>query len=179
MLPWRGVGSIPGVVTILRLVFHAIGDTGSPSAGFSREAAVHPSSPSHIRKEARLGRGSARCGAAVGLGQRFAGMVHGVDLDVPWAMSSSPIRLTPRLCRAARALLGWRQADLAAASGVPEPTVNAFEAKPEAGRMIAANARLLVTAFEAAGTEFIPENGGGAGLKVRKAGGGSSVAAKG
>ncbi len=106
-------------------------------------------------------------------------MVHVVDPDVPSAMSSSPIRLTPRLCRAARALLGWRQADLAAASGVPEPTVNAFEAKPETGRMIAANARLLVTAFEAAGIEFIPENGGGAGLRMRKPSGGPPVADKG
>ncbi len=54
--------------------------------------------------------------------------------------------------------------------------MNAFEAKPETGRMIAANARLLVTAFEAAGIEFIPENGGGAGLRMRKPGGGTPAA---
>ena len=83
-------------------------------------------------------------------------------------MSEKPIRLTPRLCRAARALLGWRQSDLSEAAGVPEPTVNAFEAKPETGRMIAANARLLVEAFEKAGLEFIPENGGGDGIRFRE-----------
>ncbi len=33
--------------------------------------------------------------------------------------------------------------------------------------MIAANARLLIAAFEAAGLEFIPENGGGAGIRFR------------
>ena len=83
-------------------------------------------------------------------------------------MPAEPIRLTPRLCRAGRAFLGWRQSDLAEAAGVPEPTVNAFEAKPETGRMIAANARLLISAFEAAGLEFIPENGGGAGIRFRE-----------
>lgn len=82
-------------------------------------------------------------------------------------MSQKPALLTPRLCRAARALLGWKQSELATASGVPEPTVNAFEGKPETGRMIAANARLIVQAFEAAGIEFIPENGGGSGVRWR------------
>ena len=82
-------------------------------------------------------------------------------------MPPKPLRLTPRLCRAGRALLGWRQADLAEASGVPEPTINAFEAKPETGRMISANARSLIEAFEKGGLEFIPENGGGSGLRFR------------
>lgn len=83
-------------------------------------------------------------------------------------MPIQPVRLTPRLCRAARALLGWRQSDLSEAGGVPEPTVNAFEAKPETGRMMAANAKLLIDAFERAGLEFIPENGGGAGIRFRE-----------
>lgn len=82
-------------------------------------------------------------------------------------MAEQAIRLTPRLCRAARALIGWRQSDLAEASGVPEPTVNAFEAKPETGRMMSANAQLLIAAFERAGLEFIPANGGGAGIRFR------------
>ncbi|MCJ2138027.1 XRE family transcriptional regulator [Methylobacterium sp. J-026] len=83
-------------------------------------------------------------------------------------MPPKQLRLTPRLCRAGRALLGWRQADLAEAAGVPEPTINAFEAKPETGRMITANARLLIEAFEKGGLEFIPENGGGAGIRFRE-----------
>lgn len=83
-------------------------------------------------------------------------------------MAAATIRLTPRLCRAARALLGWRQSDLFEASGVPNPTIEAFEAKPETGRMMTANARLLIEAFEKAGLEFIPENGGGAGIRFRE-----------
>ncbi|MGU3663171.1 hypothetical protein ACLBX9_03100 [Methylobacterium sp. A49B] len=33
--------------------------------------------------------------------------------------------------------------------------------------MITANARLLIEAFEKGGLEFIPENGGGSGLRFR------------
>ena len=83
-------------------------------------------------------------------------------------MSDNVIRLTPRLCRAARAMLGWRQADLFQASKVPAPTIEAFELKPETARMIGANMRSIVAAFEAAGLEFIPENGGGAGIRFRE-----------
>jgi len=82
-------------------------------------------------------------------------------------MSELKILLTPRLVRAARALAGWQQQELAEASGVPKPTISAFELKSESGRMIAANARLIVGAFERAGLEFIPENGGGAGVRFR------------
>jgi hypothetical protein len=34
--------------------------------------------------------------------------------------------------------------------------------------MIPANARAIRAALEAAGVEFIPENGGGAGVRLRK-----------
>lgn len=82
-------------------------------------------------------------------------------------MSELKIRLTPRIVRAARAMAGWQQQELADASGVPKPTISAFELKSETGRMISANARLIVDAFERAGLEFIPENGGGAGVRFR------------
>lgn len=82
-------------------------------------------------------------------------------------MTAQPVRLSPRLCRAARSFLGWKQSDLSSASGVPQPTIEAFEVKPESARMIAANMRLIVEAFEAAGLEFIPENGGGVGIRFR------------
>lgn len=82
-------------------------------------------------------------------------------------MAAAEIRMTPRLMRAARALVGWQQQDLAEASRVPKPTISAFELKPESAKMIAANARLIVQAFEDAGVEFIPENGGGAGIRFR------------
>jgi hypothetical protein len=83
-------------------------------------------------------------------------------------MTIGPIRLSPRLCRAARALLGWQQSDLAEASGVPKPTVSAFETKEGSARLMGANNRLVVEAFEKAGLQFIPENGGGAGVRMRE-----------
>ncbi len=83
-------------------------------------------------------------------------------------MSAERIRLTPRLCRAARALLDWQQQHLADASGVPKPTVVAFEAKrDDAARMSTMNNKAVVEAFEGAGLQFIPENGGGLGLRLK------------
>ena len=83
-------------------------------------------------------------------------------------MSASGIRLTPRLMRAARAMTGWQQQDLATESGVPKPTISAFELKPETGKLATLNHRAIVEAFEKAGLEFIPENGGGAGIRFRE-----------
>jgi predicted transcriptional regulator len=84
------------------------------------------------------------------------------------------IRLTPRLCRAARALVGFNQGDLSRASGVSKSTIGAFEAKSEIGRLATMNNRALVEAFEHAGLTFVPENGGGFGLRVAKKGDASS-----
>lgn len=78
------------------------------------------------------------------------------------------VRLTPRLCRSARALLGWQQQDLVDSSGVSRSTIGAFETKDETARMATMNNKALVEAFERAGLEFIPENGGGAGLRLRE-----------
>jgi hypothetical protein len=83
-------------------------------------------------------------------------------------LAEAPLRLSPRLCRAARALIGWDQAQLAAASGVPKPTVSAFEVKDESAKLTTMNNRALIEAFETAGLQFIPENGGGAGVRVRE-----------
>jgi len=82
-------------------------------------------------------------------------------------MTTPSIRLTPRLCRAARALLGWQQQDVAAASGGPKPTISAFEIKEESSGLATMNNRAVVEAFEKAGLEFIPENGGGFGLRFK------------
>jgi len=69
-------------------------------------------------------------------------------------------------CRAARALLNWSQSDLATASKVGLSTIGNFEA----GRSvpIASNLEALTRSLEAAGIQFIPENGGGAGLRLTK-----------
>ncbi|WP_313902081.1 transcriptional regulator [Methylobacterium sp. E-046] len=47
-------------------------------------------------------------------------------------------------------------------------TLGAFETKDETARMATMNNKALVEAFERAGLEFIPENGGGAGLRLRE-----------
>ena len=83
-------------------------------------------------------------------------------------MADTPLRLSPRLCRAARALAAWDQAQLAHASGVPKPTISAFEVKDESARLTTMNNRAVIEAFEKAGLQFIPENGGGAGVRLRE-----------
>ena len=74
--------------------------------------------------------------------------------------------ITPEQCRAARALLEWKQTDLAKASAVGINTIRVFETKksaPTAGTL-----KLLRMAFEEAGIIFIPENVEGPGLRLRK-----------
>ncbi|ORE92683.1 helix-turn-helix domain-containing protein [Stappia sp. 22II-S9-Z10] len=75
--------------------------------------------------------------------------------------------MTPAQCRAARGLLDWTQQALADASQVGNATIRNFEA----GRSTPQRATLTVLrqAFEAAGVEFIPENGGGAGVRLKRA----------
>jgi DNA-binding XRE family transcriptional regulator len=69
-------------------------------------------------------------------------------------------------CRAARGLVAMTQADLAAQSGVSARTIAHFEVG--ARQPIPANAGALRKALEAAGIEFIDENGGGAGVRLAK-----------
>lgn len=70
--------------------------------------------------------------------------------------------------RAARALLHWPQSRVAECSGVSLPTVKRLEGLQGE---LAANVKTinaLSRAFEQAGVEFIPENGGGPGVRLRK-----------
>ncbi len=73
--------------------------------------------------------------------------------------------ITPALCRAARGLLGWNQADLAKAASIGLNTLRNFEAEKSAP--MANNLRAIETALDAAGVQLIPENGGGAGLRLK------------
>lgn len=73
-----------------------------------------------------------------------------------------------RQMKAARALLAWSQAELAAASGVSEPTIARLESEDGSVGGRAETAEKLRTALEKAGVEFIPENGGGAGVRMKK-----------
>jgi transcriptional regulator with XRE-family HTH domain len=69
--------------------------------------------------------------------------------------------------RAARALLNWSAQDLADASKVSLATIRRAESTDGVPTLTAANASVLQSALEAAGVEFIPENGGGAGVRMR------------
>ena len=74
--------------------------------------------------------------------------------------------MTPAQCRAARALVDLTQPKLAQLSGLGLSTVVAFERNR---RQVSAEAvAAMRTALEAAGIEFIPENGGGPGVRLRK-----------
>jgi transcriptional regulator with XRE-family HTH domain len=69
--------------------------------------------------------------------------------------------------RAARGLIGWSQTELAEAAGLSLPTVKRFET--DNGVKVSDDAiSKMVAALESAGVEFIPENGGGAGVRLRK-----------
>jgi transcriptional regulator with XRE-family HTH domain len=69
--------------------------------------------------------------------------------------------------RAARALLGWSQSELAARSDLSLPTVRRFEAA--SGARVSQQARdRLRLALEVAGIAFIDENGGGPGVRLRQ-----------
>ncbi len=73
--------------------------------------------------------------------------------------------------RAARGLIGWSQTELAAAAGLSLPTIKRMERDDAAGPAVSDDARSKVqAALEKAGVEFIPENGGGAGVRLAKRG---------
>lgn len=72
--------------------------------------------------------------------------------------------ITPAQCRAGRGLVDMTQRDLAGASGVSLRTIAHFE---KGGRNpIPANMAAIRTALEAAGVQFIAENGGGPGVRL-------------
>ena len=82
-------------------------------------------------------------------------------------MSSAIIAdILPAQCRAARSLIGWSQDELEKASRVAKKTIADFErgARQPYPRTLAD----IRTALESAGVEFIAENGGGPGVRLRK-----------
>jgi transcriptional regulator with XRE-family HTH domain len=68
--------------------------------------------------------------------------------------------------RAGRALIGWSQTKLAAAAGLPLSTVEEFESGAAHNVPAWAIAKMQA-ALESAGVAFIPELGGGAGVRFR------------
>lgn len=74
--------------------------------------------------------------------------------------------MTPSQCRAARALVALSQDRLAEASGVAKRTIASFE--NEARNPYERTITAIRVALEHAGVEFIAENDGGAGVRLRK-----------
>ena len=74
--------------------------------------------------------------------------------------------MTPAQCRAARAMLQWSQDDLARGAGVAPQTLIAFELGQR--QPYASTLAKLRAALEAAGVVFLPENGNGPGVALRK-----------
>jgi hypothetical protein len=70
--------------------------------------------------------------------------------------------------RAARALLRWSAEDLARESTLGVTTNRRAELAEGETSMTTANDSTLRRTFEAAGVEFIDENGGGPGVRLRK-----------
>ena len=74
---------------------------------------------------------------------------------------------SPSQIRAARALVGWSQSEVAAAAGLSIPTVKRAEA--DDGIRVSDDALVAIaSALKKAGVEFIAENGGGPGVRLRK-----------
>jgi transcriptional regulator with XRE-family HTH domain len=88
-----------------------------------------------------------------------------VSINMP--EKSSP-KVSIRQIKAARALLDWPQETLASAANVSIPTIKRLEAHdgPLGGRIDTGDR--IKSALEKAGIEFIDEDGGGPGVRVRK-----------
>jgi transcriptional regulator with XRE-family HTH domain len=80
----------------------------------------------------------------------------------------SILKVSIRQIKAARALLGWSQEELARAADISIPTIKRLEAGegPLGGRSETGDK--IRKALKVAGVEFIDENGGGAGVRLRK-----------
>ena len=75
--------------------------------------------------------------------------------------------ITPAQIRGARAMLNMKQADLAKAADISAAALNSIErgkAIPRTSTWVS-----IRRALEDAGAQFIPENGGGAGVRLRNA----------
>lgn len=76
------------------------------------------------------------------------------------------VDMTPAQSRAARGLVSMTQAQLAIAAGLGQSTVIDFERERRA--VAPASVAAIRAALEAAGVVFLPENGNGPGVALRK-----------
>jgi len=78
--------------------------------------------------------------------------------------------ITASQLRAARGLLEWSQSQLAEAAGLSLPTIKRMESDKGPGKSSAENVDAIQRALETAGVIFIPSNGEGPGVRLRKEG---------
>jgi hypothetical protein len=76
--------------------------------------------------------------------------------------------LTSAQIRAARSLIRWTADELATACALSVATVRRAELKESETALTTANDLAIRRTLEAAGIEFIDENGGGPGVRLRK-----------
>lgn len=76
------------------------------------------------------------------------------------------VELTLTLNKAARGILNWSVKELSERSNVPLDTLRSFETG-RTKRLSRENEAKTIEALEKAGVQFIPENGGGAGVRMR------------
>jgi hypothetical protein len=76
--------------------------------------------------------------------------------------------LTSIQIRAARAVLRWSAEKLSEQSSISLRTIRRAELAEHQTALTAANDLAVRRALEAAGVEFIDENGGGAGVRLRR-----------
>lgn len=83
-------------------------------------------------------------------------------------LSGDKKRLTGAQLRAARAIVRWSAEQLAAAANIGVATVRRAEAEDGELTGTIANESAMRAALEGAGIEFIFENGGGPGVRLRR-----------
>ena len=76
--------------------------------------------------------------------------------------------LTSEQIRAARAMLRMEQREVSEAAGVSLPTIKRLEKGQGLLKANVSTVEALRRAFEAAGVQFIPENGGGVGVRLKE-----------
>lgn len=88
-----------------------------------------------------------------------------VTINLQWKNRIRVRILLAVQCKMARAAIGWGVRDLAKEAGVSPDTIARLERGEE---LKTSTIEAIRSALEAAGVEFIPENGGGAGVRLRK-----------
>jgi transcriptional regulator with XRE-family HTH domain len=98
-------------------------------------------------------------------------LTKALDMKTSKSYAESQLRVRPLASaqiRAARSLIRWTADELAAASALSVATIRRAELKESETALTAANDLAIRRALEVAGVEFIDENGGGPGVRLRK-----------